>query len=761
MDTALLAQLAVEDNVEAQCVLGSMFLLGDGVPKDAARALALFHRAANHGDPRAQCNLGAMYAQGIGVGEDLEEASRMYELSANQGNPDGLYNLALVYGMGVGGRPKNLAKAVELCKKALSKGHGKSHELLNLLQGSAPQTAQSQTSVASASTGFSPGSRVDIAKEPMPQSCKHKAMELPTCTFGLARKVEFTNWTCREEAALFRKPGSDDHWRHLYRLTGFANQQEVSAMLLSAKSAHDFEKDIDNVDGWSTFELSIIRKWQYTHTGFEQILKPIINERLLPYVRQRYDAPNAVVCNAALRRYMPDERRLRPVRCDYEFLCTAVLELNSNDHDGGFYTQAQHDGNLRQIFAIAEPGDLLTYQYDLPCGERVYTGQRYVLVCHMKDCMASCLTGATPWYSGVEDGNDPDALTALAQIYEKGEVGHGEGKHLQKAADLYKHAANLGHVEAMVKLAVMVESAEEKMRLYEAAAEKGSWIAQRLLGINVAINAWDAKPIRPDIADADKLLARAAEEGSDAEAALFLSGLLQRGDGRRDPDLGQAWRWLMKAADMGHPDAQHLVGVAYFTGRHVGQDSAMAAFWFRRASANGSAAAQCNLGAFCAQGIGGIEVDLGEAFRWYTESAKGGDADGQRNLATMYLEGLGGVGKDMDEARRWCEMAATQGHEKAQAMLREHFPQSVDSSMPEVPTPAPQQTSGFAEKLEEARGFLQDINHQNCKLGNTVACDFLGGLLAQIEDVAGKGQCAREVHNNCQNVCLDSAELVD
>ena len=53
---------AAQGNPSAQRVLGLMYLNGQGVQKDDAKAVAWFLKAAAQGDVDAQFNLGGMYA---------------------------------------------------------------------------------------------------------------------------------------------------------------------------------------------------------------------------------------------------------------------------------------------------------------------------------------------------------------------------------------------------------------------------------------------------------------------------------------------------------------------------------------------------------------------------------------------------------------------------------------------------------------------------------------------------------------------------
>jgi hypothetical protein len=59
---------------------------GEGVPRDAARAVELYCEAARLGDAEAQFSLGWMYANGRGVARDDRMASLFFGMAADQGH---------------------------------------------------------------------------------------------------------------------------------------------------------------------------------------------------------------------------------------------------------------------------------------------------------------------------------------------------------------------------------------------------------------------------------------------------------------------------------------------------------------------------------------------------------------------------------------------------------------------------------------------------------------------------------------------------
>ncbi len=80
------ARLAENGNVDAMAALAGLYRQGLGVPRDAARAAALYRRAGLAGHVIALANLGEMLAQGIGVPRDPGRAWAWLRRAADGGN---------------------------------------------------------------------------------------------------------------------------------------------------------------------------------------------------------------------------------------------------------------------------------------------------------------------------------------------------------------------------------------------------------------------------------------------------------------------------------------------------------------------------------------------------------------------------------------------------------------------------------------------------------------------------------------------------
>lgn len=103
-----------------------------------------------------------------------------------------------------------------------------------------------------------------------------------------------------------------------------------------------------------------------------------------------------------------------------------------------------------------------------------------------------------------------------------------------------------------------------------------------------------------------------------------------------------AVRWLRKAAEQDHGEAQLLLGVFLSSGDVFSfiHDPEEAAEWFRRAAEQGLSGAQFALARQYHDGRG-VPRDEREAMRWFTKAAEQGDGDAQFALGSMYFAGEG------------------------------------------------------------------------------------------------------------------------
>jgi hypothetical protein len=116
----------------AQARLGFMYRKGEGVPKDAAKAFEWYQKAALQGHAGAQAAVGAMYQEGEGVIEDLAKGLDWYQKAASQGDAVAQTNVGAIYLLGVG-VPKDAAKGFEWYQKSAAQGRAGAQATLGAL----------------------------------------------------------------------------------------------------------------------------------------------------------------------------------------------------------------------------------------------------------------------------------------------------------------------------------------------------------------------------------------------------------------------------------------------------------------------------------------------------------------------------------------------------------------------------------------------------------------------------------------------------
>jgi hypothetical protein len=95
----------------------------DGLPRDDARALELFEKAAATGHLRAEINAGMLYLYGRGTAKDLVKARAWLEKAAAQNDPYALYALGRAMDESQGAALADPVRAADLYKRAALQGH--------------------------------------------------------------------------------------------------------------------------------------------------------------------------------------------------------------------------------------------------------------------------------------------------------------------------------------------------------------------------------------------------------------------------------------------------------------------------------------------------------------------------------------------------------------------------------------------------------------------------------------------------------------
>ena len=120
--------LAKAGQADAQHLLGLMYYMGRGVPRDYKEAMVWHRKAALQGKADAQYVLGAMYYTGNAVPQDQKEAVTWFRKAAEQGHPDAQQTLGLMYRFHVAGLPQDVVIAYMLWNLAATGGNANAIE---------------------------------------------------------------------------------------------------------------------------------------------------------------------------------------------------------------------------------------------------------------------------------------------------------------------------------------------------------------------------------------------------------------------------------------------------------------------------------------------------------------------------------------------------------------------------------------------------------------------------------------------------------
>lgn len=280
------------------------------------------------------------------------------------------------------------------------------------------------------------------------------------------------------------------------------------------------------------------------------------------------------------------------------------------------------------------------------------------------------------------EGGDPEAQTILALAYHAGVLLKNDEV---EALRLLRLAADRGFVAAEESLGIFYAAgigmehpdSQQAIAWYSAAAAKGSIDAATNIGSMYALGDGVAK----DMTAAVQWFRKAADAGG-ASAQYNLALVYQRGDGV-PRDEKQSLDWLNKAAD--HDFVPALVALAHraaYPQDGSPPDTQMAIQRYKRAAELGDPVSQAILGDIFSGGDL-VKADYEQATKWYRMAAQQGQRDGEFGLGARYYLGQG-VAQDQNEAFRWFKAAADHGHADAQYDLGAMYEtgQGTDSDIP-------------------------------------------------------------------------------
>jgi TonB family protein len=307
------------------------------------------------------------------------------------------------------------------------------------------------------------------------------------------------------------------------------------------------------------------------------------------------------------------------------------------------------------------------------------------------------------------DTLDPAAIKvfeAMRERAERGEVaaqrelgtmyglGKGVARDFEQAQAWMEKAAAAGDAEAQYKVASALYggfgTVVDPLRAAEwfrKAADQGHAGAQMMLGVmhmagrgverdDAQAVDWFRKAVAQNFGPAYNFLAGMTRDGRGGIVAdpAEARRLLRLGAALNDPhaqfhlgaelvtsaaqqDQADGMKWLLKAAPLGLPQLQSMLGLAYRDGTGVTRDYLQARKWLGKAAAQSWPKAQYALAVLTEQGMGGPRNET-EALALYQKAAARGIPEAAQRLADAAAQGELGMAIDPAKAEEWRQKAS-------------------------------------------------------------------------------------------------------
>jgi hypothetical protein len=286
-------------------------------------------------------------------------------------------------------------------------------------------------------------------------------------------------------------------------------------------------------------------------------------------------------------------------------------------------------------------------------------------ICIMESTNSASMTEAFKWYKQSADLGDPLACFQVANFYYNG--WGAVTTNLDSYYDWLTKAANLGCTEAQYFMGQycrtgigMPKDAEKSLEWYRKAAAKNEPHAL----FDLAIHYLGEQTNHASLELANDYMLRAAQMGHREAQYLYAAGSFRGEIGSQDCDRGK--EWLAKSADGGWAKAEFLLFSLYYNGRSpvagcapYPKDTVEGVKWLRRAAEHESLQAQSVLAVMLIQG-NGVGQDKVEAEKLLRYAATHGFAQAQNDLGFSILTGAAAK-KNWVEAAMWCKLAQTKG----------------------------------------------------------------------------------------------------
>ena len=268
---------------------------------------------------------------------------------------------------------------------------------------------------------------------------------------------------------------------------------------------------------------------------------------------------------------------------------------------------------------------------------------------------------ALVWMSKAADAGDAEAQYRVGSAHHGG---YGTAVDMLRAADWYRKSADQGYPQAQMLLGTLYLAGRGVPRDEVQAAAWFRKAVERNFGPAFTMLAGMTRNgkggIAADPAEARRLLRQGA--ALNVPHAQFELGaeLVATGTPQERADGVQ---WLLKAAPLGLPQLQSMLGLAYRDGIGVQRDYVQARAWLGKAAAQSWPDAQYTLALLTEQGLGGARNET-EALALYQKAAARGIPEAAQRLADAAAQGELGMQADRAKAEEWRQKAVAMEQRK-------------------------------------------------------------------------------------------------
>lgn len=417
--------------------------------------------------------------------------------------------------------------------------------------------------------------------------------------------------------------------------------------------------------------------------SLEKVVENYLNGRLATWLNDRYYTELAEQVNALEE--VQDNTALQKELCrifDVDFEDEEDIDVDAvNERNRKLDVLRQHtadDAVLKNVDSVAfdqeELGDILdageniiylfnnTFSIPLSVKNKKYIGiGKAECIIHSKDVVDFAELGIEfenvvfdEKYRKIEEEKSP------SKFHDEGDKLY-DNKEYEKAIELYKKAAALGHIGVLNRLGFMYghgegveQSDTEAVKWYRKGAEAGDdWAI-----FNLGYMYEKGRGVAQSDTEAVKWYRKGTEAGN-ANAMNNLGLMYQNGKGV-EQNYNKAIELYKKSIDAGNGVAANNLGNIYYNGKGVERNYEEAVKWYRKGAELGASSATSNVG-HCYRWGKGVTRDYAEAIKWLRKAAEMEDSWAMNVLGNMYLNGEG-VNVNNDEALKWFRKSAELGN---------------------------------------------------------------------------------------------------